>query len=119
MTIYLQTTFLQFFSHRKLFYGFRVSGEAEAIDRVMEKLAARYVADNPNSIFATADAAYMFAYSIIMLATDLHSPYIKKKMTLDQWKHNNRYSNFSKSAFACYLTLCMASQEPQRWKGLA
>jgi brefeldin A-inhibited guanine nucleotide-exchange protein len=47
-------------------------GEAQAIDRVIEKFAARWFEDNPDSIFTSADAAYMFAYAIMMLATDLH-----------------------------------------------
>lgn len=29
-----------------------------------------------DSVFASADAAYVLAYSIIMLATDLHSPQV-------------------------------------------
>jgi Sec7-like guanine-nucleotide exchange factor len=42
------------------------------VDRIIEKFAARWVENNPESIFTSADAAYMFAYAIIMLATDLH-----------------------------------------------
>ena len=61
---------------------FRLPGEAQKIDRLMEKFAARYVTCNPeNATFASADAAYVLAYSIIMLTTDLHSAQVKKKMT--------------------------------------
>ena len=59
---------------RKFLSGFRLPGEAQKIDRLMEKFAARYVQCNPeNATFASADAAYVLAYSIIMLTTDLHS----------------------------------------------
>lgn len=57
---------------------FRLPGEAQKIDRLMEKFAARYFACNPtNSLFASADTAYVLAFSIIMLTTDLHSSQIK------------------------------------------
>ena len=58
--------------------GFRLPGEAQKIDRMMEKFASHYCSTNPEqSIFATADAAYVLAYSVIMLATDLHSSQVR------------------------------------------
>ena len=57
--------------------GFRLPGEAQKIDRLMEKFASRYCDCNPNQgIFANADTAYVMAFSIIMLTTDLHSPQV-------------------------------------------
>lgn len=59
---------------RYLLSKFRLPGEAQKIDRIMEKFAGRYVENNKHlDIFASADAAYVLAYSIIMLTTDLHS----------------------------------------------
>ena len=59
---------------RHLLSKFRLPGEAQKIDRIMEKFAGRYVENNKHlDIFASADAAYVLAYSIIMLTTDLHS----------------------------------------------
>ena len=59
---------------RHLLSNFRLPGEAQKIDRIMEKFAGRYCENNPKlDIFASADAAYVLAYSIIMLTTDLHS----------------------------------------------
>lgn len=59
---------------RHLVSKFRLPGEAQKIDRIMEKFAERYVENNKHlEIFASADAAYVLAYSIIMLTTDLHS----------------------------------------------
>lgn len=43
----------------------------------MEKFASRYCENNPSlGVFASADTAYVLAYSIIMLTTDLHSPQV-------------------------------------------
>ena len=36
----------------------------------------------------TADAAYVLAFSIIMLNTDLHSPQIRKRMTIEDYGRN-------------------------------
>ncbi|VDP73179.1 unnamed protein product [Schistosoma curassoni] len=44
---------------REFLSGFRLPGEAQKIDRLMEKFAARYFACNPNNnVFASADTAY-------------------------------------------------------------
>ena len=71
--------------------GFRLPGEAQKIDRIMEKFAERFTRQNLD-IFPSADTAFILAFSIIMLNTDLHSPNIKeeKKMTLDSFIRNNR-----------------------------
>ncbi len=58
----------------------RLPGEAQKIDRLMEKFAERYLKCNPGS-FRSADVAYVLAYSVIMLNTDQHNPQVKKKMT--------------------------------------
>lgn len=50
-------------------------------------------------LFASADAPYVLAYSIIMLTTDLHSPQVKNKMTKEQFIKNNRGINDSKVFF--------------------
>ena len=102
---------------RQFLEGFRLPGEAQKIDRLMEKFASRYcecnakyaAVDNKsctivlNSVsfdslrlFASADTAYVLAYSIIMLTTDLHSPQVKTKMTKEQYIKMNRGINDSK-----------------------
>ncbi|CAI5460230.1 unnamed protein product [Closterium sp. Yama58-4] len=60
--------------------GFRLPGEAQKIDRIMEKFAEKYCKDNPG-VFKTADSAYVLAYAIIMLNTDAHNPVVTAKMT--------------------------------------
>lgn len=73
---------------RLLLSIFHLPGEAQKIDRIMEKFADRYCECNP-TIFSNADTAYTLAYSIIMLNTDLHSTQVKVKMTKDSFIKNN------------------------------
>ncbi len=58
-----------------LLQGFRLPGEAQKIDRLMEKFAERYVSCNPGA-FKSADVCYVLAYSVIMLNTDAHNPQV-------------------------------------------
>ncbi|KAL9417374.1 hypothetical protein AB3S75_040370 [Citrus x aurantiifolia] len=69
--------------------GFRLPGEAQKIDRIMEKFAERYCKCNPSS-FTSADTAYVLAYSVIMLNTDAHNSMVKDKMTKADFIRNNR-----------------------------
>lgn len=74
---------------RTFLQGFRLPGEAQKIDRIMEKFAERYCKCNPKA-FISADTAYVLAYSVIMLNTDAHNPMVKNKMSPDDFIRNNR-----------------------------
>jgi brefeldin A-inhibited guanine nucleotide-exchange protein len=74
---------------RQFLQHFRLPGEAQKIDRIMLKFASRFTKDNPDS-FSSADTAYVLAYSVIMLNTDLHNPQVKKRMALSDFIKNNR-----------------------------
>ena len=65
---------------RRFMSAFRLPGEAQKIDRLMEAFATKYCEDNPN-IFADPDAAYVLAFAVIMLNTDAHNPNMDTKMT--------------------------------------
>ncbi|KAL4348214.1 hypothetical protein GQ457_17G012730 [Hibiscus cannabinus] len=82
--------------------GFRLPGEAQKIDRIMEKFAERYCKCNPNS-FTSADTAYVLAYSVIMLNTDAHNDMVKEKMTKFDFIRNNRGINDGKDLPEEYL----------------
>jgi len=71
--------------------GFRLPGEAQKIDRLMESFAERYYLQN-RTVFASADMAFILAFSTIMLQTNLHNPAIKeeKKMTKEQFVKQNK-----------------------------
>ncbi|KAF2456126.1 hypothetical protein BDY21DRAFT_364861 [Lineolata rhizophorae] len=78
---------------RRFLQSFRLPGEAQKIDRFMLKFAERYMFNNPNA-FANADTAYVLAYSVIMLNTDLHSAKLKgARMTPEDFIKNNRGIN--------------------------
>ena len=71
--------------------GFRLPGEAQKIDRMMEKFSERYCLQNPD-VFPNPDSAFILAFSIIMLNTDLHNIAIKddKKMSKQAFLSNNK-----------------------------
>ncbi|KAF8604941.1 hypothetical protein BDV93DRAFT_605460 [Ceratobasidium sp. AG-I] len=78
---------------RMFLQAFRLPGESQKIDRFMLKFAARYVGQNPQSMFKDADPAYVLAYSVIMLNTDAYNPQVKKRMTKQDFIKNNRGIN--------------------------
>ncbi|KAK7320830.1 hypothetical protein VNO77_30669 [Canavalia gladiata] len=82
--------------------GFRLPGEAQKIDRIMEKFAERYCKCNPSS-FSSADTAYVLAYSVIMLNTDAHNSMVKDKMTKADFIRNNRGIDDGKDLAEEYL----------------
>lgn len=77
---------------RRYLTKFRLPGEAQKIDRLMEKFAERYYELNPEiGPFKSQDSVYILSFSVIMLNTDAHNPAIKKqnKMTKKQFIANN------------------------------
>lgn len=74
---------------RAFLLGFRLPGEAQKIDRLMEKFAERFCRANPGA-FKNADTAYVLSYSVIMLNTDAHNPGVKVKMSKADFIKNNR-----------------------------
>lgn len=102
---------------RMLLKAFRLPGEAQQIDRVVECFADRYVScleaeceqrnekygkdekeegkdialsDEEEPVYPTRDAVFILSFSIILLNTDLHSSKIKKQMDFDAYKTNLR-----------------------------
>jgi brefeldin A-inhibited guanine nucleotide-exchange protein len=53
---------------RHFLSGFRLPGESQKIDRMMEKFAERYCFHNPG-VFPSADTAFILSFSVIMLQT--------------------------------------------------
>jgi brefeldin A-inhibited guanine nucleotide-exchange protein len=76
---------------RRYLSTFRLPGEAQKIDRLMEKFAERYFMQN-RTVFASADIAFILAFSTIMLQTNLHNPAIRddKRMTKEQFIKQNK-----------------------------
>lgn len=77
---------------RQFLWSFRLPGEAQKIDRMMECFAQRYCQLNPN-IFTNTDTCYVLSFAIIMLNTSLHNPSVKDKPSVDQFISMNRGIN--------------------------
>jgi len=63
--------------------GFKLPGEAQKIDRLMEAFAARFCACNP-SAYPSSDAAYILAFAVVMLNTDAHNPLTDASMKMSE-----------------------------------
>ncbi|XP_026019855.1 cytohesin-2-like isoform X2 [Astatotilapia calliptera] len=77
---------------RQFLWSFRLPGEAQKIDRMMEAFAARYCGCNPG-VFQSTDTCYILSFAIIMLNTSLHNPNVKDKPTLQRFVSMNRGIN--------------------------
>lgn len=82
-------------SLRMFLETFRLPGEAQQIDRIMQAFAnAIMVHSIDASLFATVDVAYLLSFAIIMLNTDLHNPNIqedRKMKMVDFVRLNKNY----------------------------
>ncbi|KAJ3386305.1 Brefeldin A-inhibited guanine nucleotide-exchange protein 2 [Lobulomyces angularis] len=84
---------VEFVSALRLFLQtFRLPGESQKIERILEKFADRYCETNPET-FANADAAFILAFSIMMLNTDLHSAQVRSRMDKAAFIKNNKGIN--------------------------
>lgn len=77
---------------RQFLWSFRLPGEAQKIDRMMECFAQRYCVLNTD-IFTNTDTCYVLSFAIIMLNTSLHNPSVKDKPTPEQFINMNRGIN--------------------------
>ena len=82
--------------------GFRLPGEAQKIDRMMEIFAHHFCKHNPGD-FTSADTAYVLAYSVVMLNTDAHNNQVKVKMSKPDFLKNNRGIDDGKDLDEDYL----------------
>lgn len=60
-------------SLKHLLSGFRLPGEGQKVDRIMEKFGEKYHKDNPDA-FGNAESIYLLSYATIMLQTSIHNP---------------------------------------------
>ena len=68
---------------RVFFKPFRVPGEAQKIDRLVERFAARHCECNPGD-FEDPDQAYVLAFAVVMLNTDAHNPKTDPKTKMSE-----------------------------------
>ncbi|KAI5624194.1 cytohesin-2, partial [Silurus asotus] len=77
---------------RQFLWSFRLPGEAQKIDRMMEAFAQRYCHCNPG-VFQSTDTCYVLSFAIIMLNTSLHNPNVRDKPTVERFISMNRGIN--------------------------
>ncbi|XP_077453907.1 cytohesin-2 isoform X2 [Stigmatopora argus] len=77
---------------RQFLWSFRLPGEAQKIDRMMEAFAQRYCRCNPG-VFQSTDTCYVLSFAIIMLNTSLHNPNVRDKPGVDRFISMNRGIN--------------------------
>lgn len=79
---------------RKFQAYFRMPGEAQKIERLMEIFSQRYCQCNPDIVsrLRSTDTIFVLAFAIIMLNTDLHTPNLKpeRKMRIEEFVKNLR-----------------------------
>ena len=84
--------------------GFRLPGESQKIDRLMEKFASRYCECNPRQdIFKNADTVYVLAFSVIMLTTGEIKK--EKEMTISRIFSLNIFHKNNKIYLQIFITL--------------
>ncbi|CAB1458969.1 unnamed protein product [Pleuronectes platessa] len=77
---------------RQFLWSFRLPGEAQKIDRMMEAFAQRYCQCNAG-VFQSTDTCYILSFAIIMLNTSLHNPNVKDKPSVERFISMNRGIN--------------------------
>ena len=79
---------------RKFQTYFRMPGEAQKIERLMEVFSQRYCSCNREVVsrLRSPDTVFVLAFAIIMLNTDLHTPNLKpeRRMKLEDFIKNLR-----------------------------
>ncbi|KAF3987219.1 hypothetical protein FT663_04040 [Candidozyma haemuli var. vulneris] len=107
---------------RLLLKSFRLPGESQQIERIVELFAQAYVEcqksftpeelteeEKNEPVNPDQDAVFVLSYSIIMLNTDLHNPQVKRQMDLDSYKRNLKGVNNGKDFPEWYLSKIYSS----------
>ncbi|XP_022054139.1 cytohesin-4-like [Acanthochromis polyacanthus] len=100
---------------RQFLWSFRLPGEAQKIDRMMEAFATRYCDCNPG-VFQSTDTCYILSFAIIMLNTSLHNPNVKDKPSLQRFVSMNRAINNGEDLPTELLTKLYASIRSEPFK---
>lgn len=73
---------------RRLLHEFKLPGEAQQIDRIMEKFADSFCRTN-GGVFRAAEDAYRLAFATVMLNTDVHNPLADHMLSFDTFCEMN------------------------------
>ena len=93
---------------REILVSFRLPGESQPIERILETFASKYMNSSPPNI-ADADSAFVLSYSVIMLNTDQHNKQVRHRMTFDDFSRNLRGTNKGTNYARDYLEAIFAA----------
>lgn len=90
---------------RQLLNSFRLPGESQLIERIVNEFTLKYMQSSPEADIAGPDALYVLTYAIIMLNTDQHNPNVKSqnRMSFNDFSKNLRGVNAGKDFDQDYL----------------
>lgn len=90
---------------RQMLNTFRLPGEAQLIDKIVQSFTEKYWASGDHDEIAEKDAVYVLSFAIIMLNTDQHNPNLKSqaRMTAESFARNLRGVNGGKDFPEEYL----------------
>jgi brefeldin A-resistance guanine nucleotide exchange factor 1 len=90
---------------RELLSTFRLPGESQLIERIVEAFTEKFCSDTGSADIADKDAAYTLTYATIMLNTDQYNPSIKpqNRMTFEAFARNLRGVNHGNDFAREYL----------------
>lgn len=102
---------------RILLTKFRLPGESQQIERIVETFSTKYVESQEydpsksgqdiegdySTVQPDADSVFILSFSVIMLNTDLYNPQVKKHMTFDDYTYNLKGCNNQKDFPMWYL----------------
>lgn len=100
---------------REFLWSFRLPGEAQKIDRMMEGFAKRYCEQNPG-VFTSPDTCYVLSFSLILLNTSLHNPSVKDKPTPERFIQMNRGINCGEDLASEFLLSLYESIKNEQFK---
>lgn len=70
---------------REYLEAFRLPGESQKIDRILEAFSARFWNQTLHStLFRSADAVHVLAFSAVLLNTDLHNSTVSSMSALSE-----------------------------------
>lgn len=90
--------------------SFRLPGESQQIERIMEHFANTYfsfIHGVEGRDIEDQESTFVLSYSIVMLNMDQHNPQVRKKMTFDDFQKNTRGVNGGKDFSPIFLVLCL------------
>lgn len=73
---------------RRLCEKLYLKAETQQVDRILVEFSARYFANNPSTLYGSADIVHIVTYTLLLLNTDLHVVESNTRMSRNQFVRN-------------------------------